>query len=1201
MEINSDYNKAVLKTANKKLDVNVQEQATVCDEVLSATDKDASSAISAMGKTLVKQTFKPAQTKEELISQIENIPWLENKKLSPRATKKLTCLSEDWIIALSEVLHKSNGLSPSLKTNIDVSRLIDNCDDFNKDEKLKNLKNFSPEVYNALNINLQKELKPLPLILIRTPLTNPDALNQCYSKLDEQYRDVVTSYIVFNMQNPQQVERNLKLVDIVSESNEELVKKIDIENIFKSPLTTSQIAKIMEFFTTSYSAGSAKFSREYLCEVLTRNYSYALDNQTNKPVCGTEAFKPFSTKEELKTELASMRLSNGQWMFSNAQIEHIINNENDIAQLSKILHEIAKSGIQLLTLNLEQILTREGVTFDIIKPLVDFYTEVQSDDKNEKLLDVLRVQFDALLKLNEDGLENLKRNVPLLDILYEEFEDSYGDDLLWRGHQLFSILKNSKMSPEIFRQLINGDIFDDISLSESQKILREEDVKIENIKLLKDLKSNPKLSFLFEENGYFELSNDEIISILKEKLPENFDLSQKVDIIDFLAEIHSLESKNNYNPIFYSGKNYVQLLTKSTDDTAQNARKLYSFLDDNDFYVGSRINFFLKHSFSDTLRLLEDFYANPLLIDKCSAICDYDIGLLDDLLKVADYAATLGIFAGAKIDIARDLKDYSSEELKLKMNTETIKSNMDSVSLLYNKVSPKLWDEIKSTMLDACILDAKDFLSDIKEENIPFVDAFLNDERFSTYFDTRCVDFLGLLQKNIDVETLKFNLDNFYNFVEKYSNNEKIEIANSNFITFNGDISKVSSKIEQIFSHYPNSDINVSYHKGEIVVFVDSNLVLTFDKNMNFISKQKIHEMKKEDGTTYRGYISNDKKLSMKNYLVQVSDVVYGDPRVEKLTSKYINEAGEIERTKVYKSSLLDGVFDIKETSPNGDLKVISSASLEGNSETIEKHLTSPSGVVSDIYYTNDGENENYRYVIKSANGDILSNLVRTSEKIDEKTKITSVNDRKYRVQYADKKIDICDLSTGETTSIDLTKLNPDKDPVIQELLRSLSGDELIKTAEFVNKIVLVKRIKSEINPFDRTMSVGPHKFIFEHELGHGKDAVFADIEAINGGDVSSLKTSKIAYDKTLNEIFEREKKIAKETAPECILREIHYFIADADEHYGGEKGGLREVIAETNAIQTTARFHPLLKMRAQILQEYFPETIAYLLNNHLI
>ena len=44
----------------------------------------------------------------------------------------------------------------------------------------------------------------------------------------------------------------------------------------------------------------------------------------------------------------------------------------------------------------------------------------------------------------------------------------------------------------------------------------------------------------------------------------------------------------------------------------------------------------------------------------------------------------------------------------------------------------------------------------------------------------------------------------------------------------------------------------------------------------------------------------------------------------------------------------------------------------------------------------------------------------------------------------------------------------------------------------------------------------------------------------------------------------------------------------------------IRETIAETNAIQVSSKFHPFLKMRTQILQEYFPKTIAFLIKHKL-
>ena len=64
-------------------------------------------------------------------------------------------------------------------------------------------------------------------------------------------------------------------------------------------------------------------------------------------------------------------------------------------------------------------------------------------------------------------------------------------------------------------------------------------------------------------------------------------------------------------------------------------------------------------------------------------------------------------------------------------------------------------------------------------------------------------------------------------------------------------------------------------------------------------------------------------------------------------------------------------------------------------------------------------------------------------------------------------------------------------------------------------------------------------------------------------------------------------------------MQRVDYFINDTT-HYAGKIGGLMETVAEVNAIQTNARFHPFLVMRTEILQEYFPKTIAYLVNNSL-
>ena len=135
MHINSEYNKLIQKAENKKLDNGVQEQLQDNEQVMSTTDKNASSAVSVIGKSLVQQSFRPAQTKEELLVQVQNTSWLESKYLYGRSTGILNSLPKEFIVALSEVLHKADALSPELKKCFDFQNIVSSCDDFEKIQK----------------------------------------------------------------------------------------------------------------------------------------------------------------------------------------------------------------------------------------------------------------------------------------------------------------------------------------------------------------------------------------------------------------------------------------------------------------------------------------------------------------------------------------------------------------------------------------------------------------------------------------------------------------------------------------------------------------------------------------------------------------------------------------------------------------------------------------------------------------------------------------------------------------------------------------------------------------------------------------------------------------------------------------------------------------------------------------------------------
>lgn len=181
-----------------------------------------------------------------------------------------------------------------------------------------------------------------------------------------------------------------------------------------------------------------------------------------------------------------------------------------------------------------------------------------------------------------------------------------------------------------------------------------------------------------------------------------------------------------------------------------------------------------------------------------------------------------------------------------------------------------------------------------------------------------------------------------------------------------------------------------------------------------------------------------------------------------------------------------------------------------------------------------------------------------------------------------------------------MKKLNPENVEVLNDMLHSLPADELINVDKYVNKLILTDRIESGMHQITKDMHIGPHKFIFEHELGHAKDYNLTSIEDILKSSSKQKSESKIAGSRDLQKIFFDELALLKENTSECIQDFVSYFAKGEGEHYGGKLGGLKEAIAETNAIQVTEKFHPFLKMRTQILQEYFPKTIAYLIKHKL-
>ena len=155
-----------------------------------------------------------------------------------------------------------------------------------------------------------------------------------------------------------------------------------------------------------------------------------------------------------------------------------------------------------------------------------------------------------------------------------------------------------------------------------------------------------------------------------------------------------------------------------------------------------------------------------------------------------------------------------------------------------------------------------------------------------------------------------------------------------------------------------------------------------------------------------------------------------------------------------------------------------------------------------------------------------------------------------------------------------------------------MPGEELFKMKDNVKTLQGTTDILKSYSIMDGDTQLiysGNDLFVILHELGHAVDMKDVDLK-----NPYYTKHNAIFEDKKFNEIYAKEKEAFNKQFPDAQRNHIAYFI-DHENHYNGEKGGLKETIAESNALLTTAKSHEVLAMRSQYLQQHFPETIAYL------
>ena len=302
---------------------------------------------------------------------------------------------------------------------------------------------------------------------------------------------------------------------------------------------------------------------------------------------------------------------------------------------------------------------------------------------------------------------------------------------------------------------------------------------------------------------------------------------------------------------------------------------------------------------------------------------------------------------------------------------------------------------------------------------------------------------------------------------------------------------------------------------------------------------------------------------------------------------------GNMLREEKMTPSEIEGLHDIKYTYANGKTKDVVKATVDKKTgiQTIKKDMKLANGTRTQFLYEDDPQgNRIIDYKITDKNGKILMKNSLSFEVVSDNHFISSKNGYKYDISTDDKKLTVKDLHHNREVSLDFEKkFEGDKKSLIN-LMKKVPGEELFETVENISKMKSTDEIyQAGFSPVSKEVSIMDNLFVFLHELGHAKDAQKQKTykEKLLG------ENKMFTGNKDIRETYLRERETFNKYHADEERNHVSYF-TQAKGHYGGKWGGLAEVVAETNAITNTFSDGKVsLGVRAQYLQQHFPETIA--------
>lgn len=621
----------------------------------------------------------------------------------------------------------------------------------------------------------------------------------------------------------------------------------------------------------------------------------------------------------------------------------------------------------------------------------------------------------------------------------------------------------------------------------------------------------------------------------------------------------------------------------------------------------------------------------PVIIKTEAPLPDAEYAILRE--KVAKKIKTL-----PKNEQAIWESNFKREDLIHKKNIRLFDKMLSDKKLCSNRVILNLVVDVKNCYQEKLLefwMDNYDVINRNKSLNC-------HDYRILCKADSQeNLEFtLGLLQKVLNNKKYLEN-PHIGEIIQKAKSIEEFDLA----IKTQEMYMIAPSKIEELTTQYGEKITNgildgLSYIKQSFNLNVE-NLLLTNDV-LNKDPFIILYDYKADI------YVRFDKKtgelisiadktvnFNLKNNTITTSDSqnIYKDKEAildtdEKLLGEKVsqhNSDGTILQT-LFKKSKIQGEFELYEIAADGKKYKIGLAEFDKNGgRHVEKHLTSLDGTVTDFVYADDKSGNRYIYQkITDKNGVVLSETSNTFRILEENHFETSTNGRFYDIIWTDAKVVVTKLNenkekTNEVVEYTIREFSPKElkrinfymnnlpdtekktrknynariseklieagliqenvvDKALIKSLKMLSGEEWFKIREAKVQAILSSSVKDGGTSYGGMIEAEPSKSAVSsfitilHELGHEK-----------------YDARKLSEDKTLKEIYEKEKEALVASLPNIEAQQVEYFLQYLEE------GG-----AEANYIHQIYQGWAEGYSRTMFLQRYMPKTMAYVLNKYV-